>query len=59
MTDFDTYLKNAVDAAAQQISQQTVEHQKRMEFWLGYKSAMEEIRDHPEFWPQQQDEAQQ
>lgn len=51
---FSEYLKRGARTAQQTIDAETVKHEKRVEFWKGYKSAMEEIRDHPELWPTQE-----
>ena len=44
MTDFD--FDGAIMDAQRQIDRITAEREKRMEFWRGYKFAMEELRDH-------------
>jgi hypothetical protein len=40
--DFDGSIASAQEA----IDRETVGHDKRMEFWKGYKAAMEEVRAH-------------
>ncbi len=40
--DFDGAIKSAND----QVAIETNVHQKRMEFWAGYKAALEEVQRH-------------
>lgn len=40
--DFNACIESAQNA----IDRETIAHNKRMEFWHGYKCAMEEARDH-------------
>lgn len=49
--NFAAYLRSAVLEAQRAIDRETIAHEKRTEFWRGYKAAMEEVRDHPETWP--------
>lgn len=40
------YCEAAIKGARQQVAKETAEHQKRMEFWNGYITAMEEVDRH-------------
>lgn len=38
---------DAIRSARENITRETAVHEKRMEFWLGYIAAMDEVRGHP------------
>jgi len=48
--NFSAYLKMSAAAAQREIDNATIEHQKRVEFWKGYKRAMEEVLSSSDKW---------
>jgi hypothetical protein len=56
MSDFEECISRAIAGATEQVVEETVRHEKRMEFWQGYLAAYREIRSHPEWWAAESNE---